>query len=87
MNWRVHIRVLPRAGLLDPQGQAIEHALTALRFTGVSNVHVGKAISLEIAASSREAAEAQAREMCNRLLANPVTEDYRIESETAAAEP
>ncbi len=84
MNWKVYIRVLPRAGLLDPQGQAIEHALAALRFGGVSNVHVGKAISLEILAPTREAAEQQAREMCDRLLANPVTEDYEIESEAGA---
>lgn len=81
MSWRVRLRILPRAGLLDPQGQAIEHALSALRFTGVSGVHVGKAISLELEAPSREAAEQRAREMCDRLLANPVTEDYEIQVE------
>jgi phosphoribosylformylglycinamidine synthase len=82
MNWRVNIRILPRAGLLDPQGQAIEHALSALRFGGVANVHVGKAISLEVRAESQDEAIRQAREMCDRLLANPVTEDFEIAAES-----
>ena len=43
-TYRVHVRVMPRAGLLDPAGQAVEHALTALGFAGASNVHLGKAI-------------------------------------------
>lgn len=81
MSWRVHIRILPRAGLLDPQGQAIEHALAALRFPDASNVHVGKAIALDVAAGSAAEAESRARIMCERLLANPVTEDFEIEVE------
>ena len=81
MSWRVHIRILPRAGLLDPQGQAVEHALAALRFSEASNVHVGKAIALDVAATTAAEAEARARTMCDRLLANPVTEDYEIEVE------
>ena len=48
MTWRVHVRILPRAGLLDPQGQAVEHALSALHFPEASNVHVGKAIALDV---------------------------------------
>jgi phosphoribosylformylglycinamidine synthase PurS subunit len=79
MIWRVFIRILPRAGLLDPQGQAVEHALTALRFSEATNVHVGKAISLDVAAESEEDALRLARDMCEALLANPVTEDYQIE--------
>jgi phosphoribosylformylglycinamidine synthase len=51
MTWRVHVRILPRAGLLDPQGQAVEHALSALHFPEASNVHVGKAIALDVAAT------------------------------------
>lgn len=81
MTWRVHIRILPRAGLLDPQGRAIEHALGALNFSGARNVHVGKAISLDVDAESEEDAVRRTREMCDRLLANPVTEDYEIEME------
>ena len=83
MTWRVHIRILPRAGLLDPQGQAVEHALAALAFAGASKVHVGKAIALELSAPSAADAEARVRTMCDRLLANPVTEDYEIEIEPA----
>lgn len=82
MTWRVNIRILPRAGLLDPQGQAVEHALTALRFHDFSNVHVGKAISMDLDAVSEDDATRQARAMCEHLLANPVTEDYEIEVDT-----
>ena len=78
MTWRVHVRILPRAGLLDPQGQAVEHALAALRFSEASNVHVGKAIALDVAAESAADAAARVRTMCDRLLANPVTEDFEI---------
>lgn len=81
MNVRVHVRIVPRSGLLDPQGQAIEHALTALGFTGAAEVRVGKAIDLRIEAPTPEAAATRAREMCERLLANPVTEDFLIETE------
>jgi len=83
MNWRVHVRILPRAGLRDPQGQAVEHALGALQFSEASNVHVGKAISLDVAAVTQDDAIRLAREMCDRLLANPVTEDYQIEAEAS----
>ena len=78
MTWRVNIRILPRAGLLDPQGQAVEHALTALRFHDFSNLHVGKAISMDLEAASEDDAVRQVRAMCEHLLANPVTEDYEI---------
>jgi phosphoribosylformylglycinamidine synthase PurS subunit len=78
MKYRVHVRVVPRAGLLDPQGQAVEHALTVLGFKGAGEVRVGRAIELAVHAGSREAAEAAARQMCERLLANPVTEDFSL---------
>ncbi len=78
MTYRVHIRVVPRAGLLDPQGQAVEHALAVLGFEGAGSVRVGRAIELAIDAASPEAAEAAARKMCERLLANPVTEDFSL---------
>ena len=81
MTVRVHVRVIPRTGLLDPQGQAIEHALGVLGFTGVGDVRVGKAIELAVEADSPAAAEAAVRAMCERLLANPVTEDFVIEVE------
>lgn len=81
MTYRVHVRVMPRAGLLDPQGQAVEHALTALGFAETRTVHVGRAVEIEVDARSRDEAEARARLMCDRLLANPVTEDYQVEVE------
>lgn len=78
MSYRVHVRVLPRAGLLDPQGQAVEHALHALGFAEATQVHVGRAIEFRVAAASAADAEARARQMCERLLVNPVTEDFRL---------
>ena len=81
MSFRVHVRVMPRSGLLDPQGQAVEHALAALGFGGAADVRVGRAIELDLAAASAEEARAEAQRMCDRLLANPVTEDYELEVE------
>ncbi len=72
----MHARVLvkPKRGILDPQGQAVERALPALGFTGVSNVHVGRLIELELEDPAR------LPEMCERLLTNPLIEDYVVES-------
>ena len=81
MTYRVHVRVIPRSGLLDPQGQAVEHALAALGFGAVSGVPVGRPIELGVEAATRTAARDTARAMCDKLLANPVTEDYVIEVE------
>ncbi|MGE0353502.1 MAG: phosphoribosylformylglycinamidine synthase subunit PurS [Gemmatimonadales bacterium] len=81
MNFRAHIRVVPRTGLLDPQGQAVEHALTALGFNEATDVRIGKAIEVRVQAKSRTDAEARIRQMCDKLLANPVTEDYLVEIE------
>ena len=86
MSYHVHVRVMPRAGLLDPQGEAVAHALAALGFAEAAGVRVGRAIEFDLAAPSREAAEARAREMCDKLLANPVTEDYVIEVGESATE-
>jgi phosphoribosylformylglycinamidine synthase subunit PurS len=76
--FRVEVRVMPRAALLDPQGQAVEHALQALGFVEVNRVRMGKHLVLELKAASRDDAVARARAMCERLLANPVTEDYEV---------
>ena len=66
--------IRPKEGILDPQGQAVERALPALGFDGVSNVHVGRLIELDVADA------AHLPEMCEKLLANPLIEDYEIES-------
>jgi phosphoribosylformylglycinamidine synthase subunit PurS len=76
--FHVQVRVMPRATLLDPQGKAVEHALGELGFAGVAGVRVGRALTFTVAAPSEEAARAQAADMCRRLLANPVTEDYDV---------
>lgn len=81
MKFRAHIRILPRPGLLDPQGQAIAHALSELDFPEADTVRVGKAIEIDLEAGSAKAATRRARAMCETLLANPVTEDFLIQIE------
>ena len=77
---RARVLVRPKHGILDPQGQAVERALPALGFTGVENVHVGRLIELDVEDPR------QLPEMCERLLANPLIEDYEIvETEVAEA--
>jgi phosphoribosylformylglycinamidine synthase PurS subunit len=70
---RVRVLIRPKAGILDPQGQAVERALPALGFEGVANVHVGRLVELDVDDPSRVG------EMCERLLANPLIEDFEIE--------
>lgn len=77
-RFSIEVRVMPRRALLDPQGQAVEHALGALGFKGVGDVRVGKALTLELERADPGAAERDARAMCERLLANPVTEDFTL---------
>jgi phosphoribosylformylglycinamidine synthase len=78
MAFRVSVHIVPRKGLLDPQGKAVTGALQTLGFGGVQDVHVGRHLVIETRASDATHAEASVREMCSRLLANPVTEDYEI---------
>ncbi|MGH7842992.1 MAG: phosphoribosylformylglycinamidine synthase subunit PurS [Steroidobacteraceae bacterium] len=75
----VKIYVTPRKGILDPQGRAAAGALKSLGFANVNSVHIGRYIVLEVEAASLAAAETAAREMCERLLVNPLIEDYRLE--------
>ena len=77
-RFTVEVLVTPRRGLLDPQGKAIHHALSSLGYVAVEDVRVGKAIYLEVAATTPADAKERAEEMCRKLLANPVTEDFRI---------
>ncbi|MBM3516392.1 MAG: phosphoribosylformylglycinamidine synthase subunit PurS [Alphaproteobacteria bacterium] len=77
MKARVHIT--PKAGVLDPQGKAIQHALAALGFAGIDTVRQGKVIELDLADTDPGRARTRLDEMCRRLLANTVIEDYRIE--------
>ena len=74
MKIRVHVTL--KKGVLDPQGKAIHHALEGLGFTGVRDVRAGKLIELDLA---DDVGEAEVEEMCRRLLANMVIENYRID--------
>jgi phosphoribosylformylglycinamidine synthase len=77
MKARVHI--MPKEGVLDPQGKAIGHALAALGFVGVSEVRQGKVIDLDLAETDPARARATVEEMCRKLLANTVIESFRVE--------
>jgi phosphoribosylformylglycinamidine synthase len=78
-SYEVRVEVGHRPGILDPQGGVIERALPALGYGNVSHVRVGKSIRLVVEAADEAAARAEVEEMCRRLLANPVIEDYTIE--------
>lgn len=84
MNYRVSVDIVPRKGILDPQGKAVADALHALGFEPVRDVRVGRFIVLEVEAPDAGAAERLVREMCERLLANPITEDYEVAGVHAA---
>lgn len=78
---RVKIFVFLKEGVLDPQGKTIQRSLQSLGYGEVQNVRMGKYLEVDLDSSSREAAEGRIREMCDKLLANPVIEDYRFEIE------
>jgi phosphoribosylformylglycinamidine synthase PurS subunit len=83
-SYSVAVHIVPRRGILDPQGKAVADALHSLGFGGVRDVHVGRHVVVEVDAASDTAARSAATEMCQRLLANPVTEDFEIASVSAA---
>lgn len=77
-----HVRILirPKAGILDPQGTAVEQALPQLGFAGASNVRVGRLVELDVTTTDELEA------MCQKLLANPLVEDYEIQIDPPAAD-
>lgn len=77
MKARVHVML--KTGVLDPQGEAIRHALGAMGFGGVEGVRQGKVIDLDLASEDRAEAEAEVARMCEALLANTVIERYEVE--------
>jgi phosphoribosylformylglycinamidine synthase len=77
-RYRIAVQVVPRRGLLDPQGKAVADALHTLGFGGVSGVHVGRHLVLDLDAPNEADARKLTRQMCEKLLANPVTEDFEI---------
>ncbi|MFN8667341.1 MAG: phosphoribosylformylglycinamidine synthase subunit PurS [Gemmatimonadaceae bacterium] len=83
-RFRVAVHIVPRRGILDPQGKAVADALHALGFSAVGDVHVGRHLVLDVEADSADAAGTAVRSMCDKLLANPVTEDYELAGVTPA---
>ncbi|MEM8776963.1 MAG: phosphoribosylformylglycinamidine synthase subunit PurS [Pseudomonadota bacterium] len=77
MKARVHVML--KNGVLDPQGEAVRHALGSLGFDGVEDVRQGKVIELELAEDDAAKAEATVKDMCEKLLANTVIESYSVE--------
>jgi phosphoribosylformylglycinamidine synthase subunit PurS len=77
MKARVHVTL--KSGVLDPQGEAVRHALASLGFAGVGEVRVGRVIELDLDGSDTEAAKRAVDEMCEKLLANTVIENYAVE--------
>ena len=73
------VTVMLKAGVLDPQGEAVRRALGTLGFQGVNGVRQGKVIELDLAATDRASAETEVKAMCEKLLANTVIESYRVE--------
>ena len=76
---KLRVTVMPKAGVLDPQGKAIGQALAGLGFAGVAEVRAGKLIELEVADTDPARAKAAVEEMARKLLANTVIESFRVE--------
>jgi phosphoribosylformylglycinamidine synthase PurS subunit len=83
-RFRIAVHIVPRKGLLDPQGKAVTDALHTLGFENVDAVHVGRYLVVETTADDALTAGESVREMCRKLLANPVTEDFEVESAVPA---
>ena len=78
-SMKAHVWVMPKRTVLDPQGQAIQHALSSLGFAEVREVRQGKFFVMELESATREAAEKQVERMAREILANPVIEEFRYE--------
>lgn len=76
---KARVTVMLKNGVLDPQGEAVRHALGTLGFAGVQGVRQGKVIELDLAETDKARAEAEVKAMCEKLLANTVIEGYRVE--------
>ena len=83
LHVHVTVYITYKDGVLDPQGKAVEQSLHSMGYGGVEEVRMGKYLEFKLNASSRSEVEAQVQQMCEKLLANPVIEDYRFEIEEA----
>ena len=79
LNAKVYVTL--KKGVLDPQGKAVQHSLASLGYIGVEDVRLGKYVEVKLNETDKEKAKAQLKEMCEKLLANTVIEDYRFEIE------
>ena len=77
---KARIYVTLKREVLDPQGDAVKHALGALGFEGVRDVRIGKLVEIDLDGETDEARKAQLKSMCEKLLANPVIEDFRLDA-------
>ena len=77
MKAKIHVTL--KQGILDPQGKAIEHALDSLGFKNAANVRVGKYVELDLQQADKAKAEVEVKQMCEKLLANTIIEEYRYE--------
>ncbi len=77
--YKVSVYVTPKAGVVDPQGAVIERAMPALGHSGAANIRVGRYITLEVPGTDPDRVRADVDDMCRKLLANPIIEDYQFE--------
>ena len=77
--FEAQIKITLKKTVADPQGLTVKHALESLGFNGIAGVRMGKYIIVQLNAKDKDKAAAEAKEMCNKLLANPIIEDYSIE--------
>lgn len=78
MLYKVIIIVMPRKGILDPQGQAVAKALDTMNYKGINSVRIGKHLEMELTGENQQIVEETVKEMCEKLLANTVIEDYHF---------
>lgn len=77
--FEAQVKITLKKTVADPQGLTVKHALESLGFNGLNEVRMGKFITLTLKSNGQAAAEAEAKEMCAKLLANPIIEDYSVE--------
>ena len=81
LKMRARIIVTPKKAVLDPQGKTVQNALEHMGYSGITAVHVGKYLEIELSGTDKEAARRQLDEAAHKFLSNPVIEDYRLEIE------
>jgi len=81
LNMKAKIVVTPKKAVVDPQGKTVQNALEHMGYSGITGVHVGKYIEVDLAGDDRESAKKWINEACHKILSNPIIEDYRFEIE------